>query len=120
TNRFAVTNSSSADQLRDFAYDALGNLVSSTNPEKGTTFYRSYDARGNLLLMQDAAGTQFKYTYDEAGRLALTETKLASPGAVFKKLRETKYKNVDADDPTGVYGDGALGHPINMKEYGIQ
>lgn len=111
TDRFGVLNASSQD--RTYSHDSLGRLVSTTHPEKGQTTYDSYDARGNVLLMTDADGNQHRYTYDEAGRLAMTEVKL--PTGSFNVLSET----VIADDPNAAsaFGAGALGRPVQFKAY---
>ncbi|MBM3788376.1 MAG: hypothetical protein FJW30_28910, partial [Acidobacteria bacterium] len=42
-------------QTRTFDYSSLSRLVSSTQPENGTTVYK-YDNNGNLLSRQDARG----------------------------------------------------------------
>jgi len=59
------------DQTRTFEYNALGQLLQSTTPERGTVNYLEYDARGNLLKMSDAlSGGSYTldYTYDGRGR----------------------------------------------------
>ncbi len=57
---------------RIFSYDGRGFLASETHPENGTTFYKSYDARGHVG--RKLAGTSYsqfdlKYEYDAAERL---------------------------------------------------
>jgi RHS repeat-associated protein len=63
-NTFALTS-----QYRTFAYNALGQQLSATNPENGTVLNLSYDAAGNLLWRRDAMNREFKYVYDAASRL---------------------------------------------------
>ena len=58
-------------QTRTFEYNALGQLLQSVTPERGTINYLEYDARGNLLKMSDAlSGGSYTldYTYDGRGR----------------------------------------------------
>jgi RHS repeat-associated protein len=54
---------------RSFSYDALGHLLSSTTPERGTINYTGYDALGNLLSYYDANGNQIYNFYDSKGRI---------------------------------------------------
>ena len=74
-----VIQANLSGQIRTWSYNALGRLVSATNPENGTTSYLKYDCIGNLLLAQDANGaaatTPYKLasTYDAAGRLLATD-----------------------------------------------
>lgn len=62
---------------RQFAYDSLSRLITSTNPETGTTCYGQwsgtncvggYDANGNLVYKTDASGTIIQYSYDALNR----------------------------------------------------
>ncbi|HYV85095.1 MAG TPA: RHS repeat-associated core domain-containing protein [Patescibacteria group bacterium] len=55
-------------QYRHFAYDGLGHQVWSENPENGTVLSQKYDALGNLMQQQDAAGNVIRLDYDFAGR----------------------------------------------------
>jgi RHS repeat-associated protein len=56
-------------QNRYFVYDLFGFLRSETHPEKGTTTYSSYNAMGKLLSSTEPDGTFISRTYDTAGRL---------------------------------------------------
>ena len=56
-------------QNRTFHYDLFGFLRSETHPEKGTTSHTSYNAMGNLLSSTEPDGTVISRTYDTAGRL---------------------------------------------------
>ena len=63
---FSVTQGS---QARTFTYDSLSRLLSTANPESGTTSY-TYDADGNVLSKQDARGVGMTYgPYDALNRL---------------------------------------------------
>ena len=72
-------------QTRNFTYDAIGRLKTSTNPENGTTTFHEYDVWGNLLQSTDALGAVrgyfFKNTYDPAGRLTKAEKVTGAPGS---------------------------------------
>ena len=53
---------------RDFSYDSLSRLISSTNPETGTIGY-TYDANSNLQTRTDANSVTTTYNYDALNRL---------------------------------------------------
>ncbi len=59
-------------QARTFTYNALGNALSAYTPERGTIYYREYDALGNLLKYDDPNGSiggySFLLDYDYKGR----------------------------------------------------
>ncbi len=112
TDRFLVTNPDG--QVRTFTFDALGRQTATSHPEKGVTSYLSFDARGNVLSMKDPEQTEFRYSYDAAGRLTLTETK-AMGASEFKKVSETFHE--DTDDPADAHGTRALGRPIRFKAH---
>lgn len=52
---------------RTYAYDALGNVESSTDSIKGTTRF-SYDVRGAVSRIELPDGTVIRYTYDALNR----------------------------------------------------
>ncbi len=69
---------SESARSRNFSYDSLSRLVTSTNPETGTICYGStgsgscqngYDANGNLGSKTDARGVVTQYSYDALNRL---------------------------------------------------
>ncbi|MBC3915988.1 RHS repeat protein [Undibacterium sp. CY18W] len=51
-----------------YTYDGLGNQLSATLPETGTSTF-SYDIAGNLLSKTDAKGQVTNYSYDALNRL---------------------------------------------------
>ncbi len=75
--------SGEATRARSFTYDSLSQLITSQNPETGTTCYgqwsggsvgsgncqNSYNSNGNLLYKTDARGSTTSYTYDALNRL---------------------------------------------------
>ena len=67
---------------RSFVYDALSRLVSTTNPESGTTTY-TYDADGNVLTKKDARGITTTYTYDALNRLLSKTYSDGTPAVTF-------------------------------------
>ncbi len=85
--------STEAPRSRNFAYDSLSRLITSSNPETGKICYglwsggavgagqcqNGYDANGNLLAKTDANGVTMSYNYDALNRLL---SKTASDGSV--------------------------------------
>ncbi|MGB5422561.1 MAG: hypothetical protein WBN03_10405, partial [Desulfobacterales bacterium] len=67
TRRLADANTAAAETV--MAYDALGNLISITDPEGGVARITSHDIMGNVLTKEDARGNLWQYEYDAAGRL---------------------------------------------------
>ena len=70
--------SGNTPRARNFSYDSLSRLLTSTNPETGTICYgqwsgsnciNGYDANGNLQYKTDARGVVTHYTYDNLNRL---------------------------------------------------
>lgn len=59
---------SSEAWLIRYAYDALGQLVSSEDPAGGTTHY-GYDEAGRVVSITDALGRTRTITYDAVGRI---------------------------------------------------
>jgi RHS repeat-associated protein len=53
---------------RNFVYDSLSRLTSSSNPETGTIGY-GYDANSNLTSKTDARGISSSYLYDALNRI---------------------------------------------------
>jgi YD repeat-containing protein len=50
-----------------YGYDLVGNRVTSSGPDSGTTT-STFDANGNVLSTTNAAGTTLSYVYDKDGR----------------------------------------------------
>jgi RHS repeat-associated protein len=59
---------SSGPRTRSFTYDGLSHLLTSANPESGTTTY-TYDGDGNVLTKKDARGVTISYTYEPLNRV---------------------------------------------------
>jgi RHS repeat-associated protein len=107
-DRFKVLNSDG--QVRQFEYDALGRLITTSYPERGSTGY-SYDAAGRVIRVVDSAGSEFRTTYDQAGRRIVLEGKGSSQN-VFRRLSESIFQN----EP--VQGSGLrLGKLIEERSY---
>ncbi len=84
-----VIQANLSGQVRTWTYNALGRLLSASNPENGTTNFLQYDCIGNLLLSQDANGAaaavpyKLASTYDAAGRLLATNKVSAADGTTL-------------------------------------
>ncbi|MFQ5719726.1 MAG: hypothetical protein ACE5IK_09255, partial [Acidobacteriota bacterium] len=89
-------------QARSFAYDALGRLLTSSNPENGLVTFDAYDPTGLLLQKTDAAGIVTQLAYDAAGRI-ITETR----GNTGQVLKQFSY-----DTPLGGALDQAAGRLV--------
>lgn len=61
-------SSSDTARTRGFTFDSLSRLISTVNPETGTTGY-SYDGDGNVKTKTDARSVMTTYTYDALNRL---------------------------------------------------
>ena len=59
TTRLADADTAAAETV--MAYDALGNLVSITDPEGGVTRFTAHDIMGNVLTKEDARGKLWQY-----------------------------------------------------------
>ena len=60
-----------------FAYDVLGRKVQQVDPDSGTTTF-GYNALGELLAQQDAAGNRIESWYDARGRVWKKQVRRAS------------------------------------------
>ncbi|MFI4927379.1 MAG: hypothetical protein ACHP7E_06810, partial [Burkholderiales bacterium] len=68
-----------ASAVRQFAYDAAGNVVSVTDGEGKVTSFQ-YDANGNQVLQRDAAGDTISRSFDARNQiLAQTTYTVADP-----------------------------------------
>jgi RHS repeat-associated protein len=78
---------------RSYTYDSLSRMLSSTDPESGTTCYgtysgptcqaNGYDPNGNLLFKTDARGITAAYSYDALNRLTSKTYSDGTPSAYF-------------------------------------
>jgi YD repeat-containing protein len=67
------SGASAADFTTSYAYDAVGNELSETDP-LGSTTAHTYDHKGRILTTTDPAGKVTTYTYDGAGhQLTVTD-----------------------------------------------
>ena len=64
------------------AYDAHGNLFSTTDANGSTTFFR-YDCNGDQILIEDVAGNQVIHYFDNLGR----NTKIEDPDSGVFTMR---------------------------------
>jgi RHS repeat-associated protein len=62
-------NAQGKDDITSFTYDALGNMLTMTNPLGHVTSFSGYDANGRPTLMTDPNGIKTAMTYDELGRV---------------------------------------------------
>ncbi|WP_459569053.1 carbohydrate-binding protein, partial [Cupriavidus sp. 8B] len=79
-------------QHQQYAYDAAGNLVQSTDAQ-GNQIRSTFDAHGNLLSQVDGLGNRVEKTYDAQNRL-LTSTLYQQPangGQVASNPLTTRY-----------------------------
>lgn len=56
------------NQIRAYSYDALGNVLTMTDPMGGTYTY-TYDGKGNVLSVTDPEGISTKQTWNEKNKL---------------------------------------------------
>jgi RHS repeat-associated protein len=56
--------------ITTYSYDpATGDLLSTTHPQVGTTYYSNYDQNGNVGTVTDPNGVATSYSYDERNRI---------------------------------------------------
>jgi RHS repeat-associated protein len=70
-----VAGANPADFTTSYTYDAVGHVLTKTDP-LGHTTTSTYDAAGNLTSVTDPRGYQTTYSYDSANRL----TSVTAPG----------------------------------------
>jgi RHS repeat-associated protein len=85
-----LTTVTQGSQTRNYAYDALGRLLSATTPENGTTCFgtvtsgtcnaNGYDNFDNLLYRTDARGVLTSYGYDGLNRLTSVSYNVGTRG----------------------------------------
>jgi YD repeat-containing protein len=64
-----LTGVSRGGGTRSFSYNALGWLLSATNPENNTVTYNMYDGNGNLTKFTDGQQVVTAMTYDALNRM---------------------------------------------------
>lgn len=109
--------------VRTFAYDTLGRLVQSYDPDLGTRTL-SWDDGDRLQSETNAAGQAILYTYDSLGRLSTKDTgsvyryhyDIARPGAAGA-LSNLAGQLAWVEEPTGGIdlGYDELGHTTFMR-----
>ncbi|MCF2860532.1 hypothetical protein L1286_24030, partial [Pseudoalteromonas sp. SMS1] len=92
-----------------YDYDALGNLVSTTDANTHTNAF-SYDARGNQVGHKDGEGNVTKSYYDEHGRKVITQDAAA-------RVTTISYDKLDQVTETGQYGvlESGFGYRFNNQ-----
>ncbi|MDP2875489.1 MAG: hypothetical protein Q8O00_04835, partial [Holophaga sp.] len=61
-------------QIREFKYDAWGQLIQRTEPETGTTLFTNYNWQGKPTRIEEAEGRTRILAYDGLGRLVSLES----------------------------------------------
>jgi YD repeat-containing protein len=101
---------SAGDRVRTFTYDSLSQLLTSYNPEAGTTCYGTgnsssctpgYDLDGNLLVQTDARGISTNFSVDSLNRVTSRSYSDGTASACFI------YDNASSD-PSGAHRVGRL------------
>jgi YD repeat-containing protein len=90
-------------QLRAFVYDALGRLVSGTEPETGVTMYSGYNVHGLPTMVEELVGA--------AGPLVPFDT-VDSNGSADSTGPIGSIDSIDPIDPIGSVG------PVDQEETG--
>ena len=101
------------------AYDALGQLLSSSDPEDFSTTY-TYDRLGHLTerVHPDAGTTQ--YVYDAAGNMTQEITPLGNIfySYTYQRLAQKRYSNIVENNVTYIYGTygTSRGRPVLIED----
>ena len=93
TTRLADADTAAAETV--MAYDALGNVISITDPEGGLTRFTGHDIMGNVLTKEDARGKLWQYVFDAAGRLKEAIDPLDQNTQIFYDKKGNKVREVD-------------------------
>lgn len=99
---------SSGDATTGFAYDAMGKLTSTTDPDGVVTNY-SYDANHRRTATKDAVGNTLASTYDQVGNL-VKESKSAPGSSTPSWLQTFGYDNANEH----VFDADAYNHVTSM------
>ncbi len=107
-----LTSVAQGSQTRTFAYNELGQLLSATNPESGTTQY-SYDLDGNPVKVSEANGTVVTATFDPLDRMRTRSYTVSGSTAATGET----FFDYDTDS-TGETVYGADGHLTRVYQTG--
>ena len=102
-----------------FEYDALGQLLSSYDPENYVTSY-NYDMLGHVTQREHPdAGTTY-YEYDAAGNLTNETNPLGriNYSYSYNRLQHKQYSNMSANDVSYTYGVSgrSAGRPVKITD----
>ena len=101
------------------AYDALGQLTSSTDPEGFSTAY-TYDRLGRMTQREHPDAGTTRYYYDPAGNLTKETNPLGtiSYDYTYQRLAHKRYSNIMENNVTYTYGtDGTeRGRPVRIVD----
>lgn len=113
-NQSAVTRDAGRGQIQNlFTYDARGRKIQQNDPDSGVVSY-SYNALGELLAQQDAAGNRIEFQLDARGRVWRKTVQKASGGFesqatfVFDTAPNGKGQPT-SESITGAYDNGLPG-----------
>ncbi len=103
-----------ANRVTAYVYDALGQLVSKTEPDPATglptgpTTTYAYDGACNQISVTDALGNTTKYVYDPMGRLTQTiqPTPGGAPGASQANPTTVNVYDLDGNLTKSIDADG--------------
>ncbi len=109
-NRTVITDA--RGNATRYGYDALGRLISETNPLTHTTRY-AYDALGRQTVITAADGIVARYTYDALSRLSAVQYPTSTVQYAYNALGS----RTAMTDATGVttWAYDALGRPITIS-----
>jgi RHS repeat-associated protein len=114
---------STPTQTRNYAYDALGRLLSSVTPEGGTTCFGTkgtscntdgYDNFNNLKYRTDARGVVTSYGYDGLNRLTQVSYNVGTTGVPATSTISLTY-GLDSSC-VSAHGAGCIGQLITMTD----
>ena len=101
TTRLADADTAAAETV--MAYDALGNVISITDPEGGVTRFTAHDIMGNVLTKEDARGKLWQYVYDAAGRLEAAIDPLGQTTRIYYDKKGNKVREVDPENRETIF-----------------
>ncbi|MEV0456976.1 RHS repeat domain-containing protein [Catellatospora methionotrophica] len=89
-------------------YNLLGQVLTKTDPDTGTTDNMKYDPNGNLLESRDARGLTTSFAYDVLNRKIGKYAGPASGQSTSNKLAEWVYDNSDGAVPGMTFAFGQV------------